>query len=85
MIAVGDLGGILRWVGLVGGPVPPLRRLVSADALLGEVALEAGDAYAVAKGAAFGEEPAVVVGQVRHSTHAVPLMIFSQPGLPGIF
>ena len=37
MIAVGDLGGVLRWVGLLGGPAPPLRRLVSADALLGEV------------------------------------------------
>lgn len=37
MIAVGDLGAILRWVGLVPGPPPPLRRLVSADALLGEV------------------------------------------------
>lgn len=37
MIAVGDLGAVLRWVGLVGGPAPPLRRLVSADALLGEV------------------------------------------------
>ena len=37
MIAVGDLGGVLRWVGLLGGPAPPLRRLVSADALLGAV------------------------------------------------
>lgn len=37
MIAVGDLGAVLRWVGLVGGAAPPLRRLVSADALLGEV------------------------------------------------
>lgn len=37
MIAVGDLGAILRWVGLVPGPPPPLRLLVSADALLGEV------------------------------------------------
>ena len=37
MIAVGDLGGILRWVGLLGGPAPLLRRLVSADALLSEV------------------------------------------------
>ena len=37
MIAVGDLGGILRWVGLLEGPAPLLRRLVSADALLGEV------------------------------------------------
>ena len=37
MIAVGDLGAVLRWVGLVSGPVPPIRRLVSADALLGEV------------------------------------------------
>ena len=37
MIAVGDLGGILRWVGLLDGPAPMLRRLVSADALLGEV------------------------------------------------
>jgi hypothetical protein len=37
VIAVGDLGGILRWVGLLGGPAPFLRRLVSADALLGEV------------------------------------------------
>jgi hypothetical protein len=37
VIAVGDLGGILRWVGLLEGPAPMLRRLVSADALLGEV------------------------------------------------
>lgn len=37
MIAVGDLGAVLRWVGLVPGPQPALRRLVSADALLGEV------------------------------------------------
>jgi hypothetical protein len=37
MIAVGDLGAVLRWVGLVAGPVPPIQRLVSADALLGEV------------------------------------------------
>ena len=37
MIAVGDLGGILRWVGMLDGPAPLLRRLVSADALLGEI------------------------------------------------
>ena len=37
MIAVGDLGGILRWVGLLDGPAPVMRRLVSADALLGEI------------------------------------------------
>ncbi len=37
MIAVGDLGAVLRWVGLLEGPAPLLRRLVSADALLGEV------------------------------------------------
>lgn len=37
MIAVGDLGAVLRWVGLVPGPAPALRRLVSADALLGEL------------------------------------------------
>jgi hypothetical protein len=37
VIAVGDLGGVLRWVGLLGGPAPMLRRLVSADALIGEV------------------------------------------------
>lgn len=37
MIAVGDLGAVLRWVGLMGGALPPLRRLVSADALLGEI------------------------------------------------
>ena len=37
MIAVGDLGAVLRWVGLVEGPAPLLRRLVSADALLGEL------------------------------------------------
>jgi hypothetical protein len=37
MIAVGDLGAVLRWVGLVPGPAPALRRLVSADALLGEI------------------------------------------------
>jgi hypothetical protein len=37
VIAVGDLGAVLRWVGLVGGPDLPFRRLVSADALLGEI------------------------------------------------
>lgn len=37
MTAVGDLGGVLRWVGLLDGPAPLLRRLVSADALLGEM------------------------------------------------
>jgi hypothetical protein len=37
VIAVGDLGAVLRWVGLLEGPAPPLRRMVSADALLGEV------------------------------------------------
>lgn len=37
MIAVGDLGAIVRWVGLVAGEPLPLRHLVSADALLGEV------------------------------------------------
>jgi hypothetical protein len=37
VIAVGDLGAVLRWVGLVPGPAPDLRRLVSADALLGEI------------------------------------------------
>jgi hypothetical protein len=37
VIAVGDLGAVLRWVGLVPGPPPALRRLVSADALLGEI------------------------------------------------
>ncbi|MGH8998698.1 MAG: hypothetical protein ACRDY7_04840 [Acidimicrobiia bacterium] len=36
MIAVGDLGAVLRWVGLVEGPAPMLRRMASADALLGE-------------------------------------------------
>jgi len=37
VIAVGDLGAVLRWVGLVEGRAPLLRRMVSADALLGEV------------------------------------------------
>jgi hypothetical protein len=37
VIAVGDLGAVLRWVGFVEGPAPLLRRLVSADALLGEI------------------------------------------------
>jgi hypothetical protein len=37
VIAVGDLGAVFRWVGLLAGEAPPLRRLVSADALLGEV------------------------------------------------
>lgn len=36
MIAVADLGAILRWVGLIPGPPPPMRQVVSADALLGE-------------------------------------------------
>jgi hypothetical protein len=37
VIAVGDLGAVLRWVGLVAGADLPFRRLVSADALLGEI------------------------------------------------
>lgn len=37
MIAVADLGAVVRWVGLVAGEPLPLRRIVSADALLGEV------------------------------------------------
>jgi hypothetical protein len=37
VIAVGDLGAVLRWVGLLGGSPPALRRMVSADALLGEI------------------------------------------------
>lgn len=37
MIVVGDLGAIVRWVGLVSGGELPFRRLVSADALLGEL------------------------------------------------
>jgi hypothetical protein len=37
VIAVADLGAVLRWVGLLGGTAPPLRRMVSADALLGEI------------------------------------------------
>lgn len=36
MIAVGDLGAVLRWVGLLPGAQPAVRRMVSADALLGE-------------------------------------------------
>lgn len=37
MKAVGDLGAVLRWVGLLPGPAPELRSIVSADALLGEL------------------------------------------------
>ena len=37
MIAVADLGAVLRWVGLLGGPPAPLRQVVTADALLGEI------------------------------------------------
>jgi hypothetical protein len=36
-MAVADLGAVLRWVGLLGGPALPLRRMVSADAILGEI------------------------------------------------
>lgn len=37
MIAVGDLGAVLHWVGLVPGGTSPMRAVVSADALLGEI------------------------------------------------
>lgn len=53
-------------------------------AFLGAVLAKACDADAVADGAALPEEPFVVVGQGWHSTHAVPTMILSQPGVPCI-
>jgi hypothetical protein len=31
------------------------------------------------------QEPGVVIGQGRHSTNAVPMMIISQPGKPGFY
>lgn len=50
--------------------------------LLGAVLAESCDADAVADGAAFLVEPVVVIGQVRHSTNAVPMTIMGQPGIP---
>jgi hypothetical protein len=37
VIVVGDLGAIVRWVGLVAGEPLPFERIVSTDALLSEV------------------------------------------------
>lgn len=54
------------------------------DALLGAVLAQPCDADAVADGAAFAGDPFVVVGQAGHASHALPKMIISQPGLPGI-
>lgn len=51
--------------------------------LLGHVLAQTYNADAVADGAAFVEEPGVVVGQAWHSTHAGLFMIDSQPGAPG--
>lgn len=68
--------------GLVAGACDAGRE---EHALLGAVLAESRDANAVTDGAALGEEPVVVIGQVRHSINALPMMIFSQPGLPGIF
>jgi hypothetical protein len=34
---VGDLGALLRWVGLIGGPEPTFSAVVSADTILAEV------------------------------------------------
>lgn len=52
--------------------------------LLGAVLVKSLDADAVADGASAFEEPGIVVGQVRHLLDTRCLMIFSQPGLPGI-
>lgn len=55
------------------------------DGLLGSVLAYAFDADAVADGASLAGEPLVVIGQGRHVINAVPKIITSQPGLPGIF
>ena len=54
------------------------------DLLLREVKVDASDADAVTDGAALCLEPVVVIGQAVHSTYALPKMIISQPGKPGI-
>ncbi len=69
------LDGLIRGPGHPGG---------EENALLGAVLPEAGDADAVADGSVFVTEPLVVVGQVRHPTHALPKIIASQPGKPGL-
>src|SRR5690606_32995691 len=66
---------------LIGGPGDARRKV---HGLLGAVLSYADDADAVADGALLLQEPGVVIGQVRHSTNARPIMIISQPGLPGI-
>jgi len=59
----------------LGGKEHGLLRAVLADAC---------DADAVADSAALLQEPGVIIGQVRHSTNALPVTIMSQPGIPGI-
>lgn len=54
------------------------------DGFLGAVVVQPADPDAVTDGASLAVEPLVVVGQGRHSVNAVPKMIISQPGLPGI-
>ena len=79
----GDAGvGSAGFDGLVGGAT---YAGCEEDGLLRAVVAHPADADAVADGASLTEEPLVVIGQRWHSTNAVPKMIISQPGLPGIF
>jgi hypothetical protein len=70
------LDGLIRGPGDAGG---------EEHGLLSPVLVEAPDANAVADGAAFPQEPVVVIGQGRHSTNPMTKMIISQPGVPGLF
>lgn len=54
------------------------------DRLLGAIIAEASHSDAVADGAALAKQPGVVIGQVGHVTNALPKIIISQPGIPGI-
>ncbi|WP_434096898.1 hypothetical protein [Streptomyces prasinus] len=66
---------------LVRGTGDPRRE---EHGLLCPVLPYACDADAVTDGALLLKEPVVVIGQGRHPTNALPKIIVSQPGLPGI-
>lgn len=67
--------------GLICGPADSGGQ---EDAFLGAVLVYPRDADAVADGAALLKEPVVVIGQGWHARQAVPILVTSQPGEPGL-